>query len=443
VRSWGRWDMASRSHSLLELCSVIVDNRGKTCPVGDAGRPLIATNCVKNTALYPSYQTERFVSDETYASWFRAHPKPADLIFVTKGSPGQVCIAPDPVDFCIAQDMVALRANESLVYPPFLFALLRSSETQNQIGNMHVGSLIPHFKKGDFDKLFLNIPEEHEQIFIGDFYLRVSERIHRLNNTNDLLESIARSIFKSWFVDFDPVRAKAEGREPEGMDAATTSFFPCAFQESELGRIPLGWSTPTIKDLTCSIQYGFTTSANSQEVGPKFLRITDIQGGRVNWNTVPYCSASESERDRYRLRPHDIVVARTGASTGENIYLPVVPDAVFASYLVRFQFAQSEIARLVGEFMRTLTYFDFVQNSIGGSAQPNASAQVLAGAQLVRPPQALSRKYAEIVTTLDQKRCQNSDQITTLADLRDTLLPRLISGKLRVPEAEKLIEAGV
>jgi type I restriction enzyme S subunit len=93
--------------------------------------------------------------------------------------------------------------------------------------------------------------------------------------------------------------------------------------------------------------------------------------------------------------------------------------------------------------MRTPTYFDFVQNSIGGSAQPNASAQILAGAKLVLPPQALSGKYAEIVTNLDQRRCYNADQIATLADLRDTLLPRLISGKLRVPEAEKLIEAVV
>ena len=161
----------------------------------------------------------------------------------------------------------------------------------------------------------------------------------------------------------------------------------------------------------------------------------------MSWNTVPYCCVSEAERDRYCLKPHDIVVARTGASTGENIYLPVVPNAVFASYLVRFQFPQSETARLVGEFMRTPSYFDFVENSIGGSAQPNASAQVLAGAKLVLPPQILSRKYAEIVTNLDQKRCLNEDQIAILAEIRDTILPRLISGKLRVAKTEKLVEA--
>jgi type I restriction enzyme S subunit len=91
--------------------------------------------------------------------------------------------------------------------------------------------------------------------------------------------------------------------------------------------------------------------------------------------------------------------------------------------------------------MRTTAYFDFVQNSIGGSAQPNASAQVLAGAKLVLPTPVLLRKFAEIVEPLDKKLWHNVNQSITLIDLRDTLLPRLISGKLRVPEAEAMLTA--
>jgi len=325
----------------------------------------------------------------------------------------------------------------------FLYYLLCSKPYRDEVVGSATGSTVKHTSPSRIMAFGFQKPSLAEQERIGQTLYALDQRIKTAEDMNIALEAIARTIFKSWFVDFDPVRAKAEGREPEGMDADTAALFPSEFQESELGRIPRGWSTTTIKELASNIQYGFTTSANSQDVGPKFLRITDIQGGRVSWNTVPYCSASESEHDRYRLKPHDIVVARTGASTGENIYLPAVPEAVFASYLVRFQFAQPNIARLVGEFMRTPTYFDFVQNSIGGSAQPNASAQVLAGAKLVLPEQALSMKYAEIVTSLDQKRCHSADQITTLADLRDALLPRLISGKLRVQEAEKLVEAVV
>ncbi len=143
-----------------ECLSNIVDNRGKTCPTSRTGIPLIATNCIKNDSLYPVFENVRYLNQETYDNWFRAHPKPGDLIFVTKGSPGRVCWVPDPVPFCIAQDMLAIRAKEEIVNTKFLFALLRSSGVQQSIENLHVGSLIPHFKKGDFDQLILNIPEE-------------------------------------------------------------------------------------------------------------------------------------------------------------------------------------------------------------------------------------------------------------------------------------------
>ncbi len=113
------------------------------------GIPRIATNCIKNESLYPVYEKRRYVSDETYKNWFRGHPEPQDIIFVCKGSPGRVAWTPNPVPFCIAQDMVAIRADETKIHPKYLFALLRSRATQDQILNMHDGTLILHFNKGD------------------------------------------------------------------------------------------------------------------------------------------------------------------------------------------------------------------------------------------------------------------------------------------------------
>ncbi len=161
-----------------DLLSAIIDNRGRTCPVGDTGMPLIATNCVDRSNLYPSYDTSRFVSDETYRTWFRGHPKPGDILFVCKGSPGRTNWVPDPVDFCIAQDMVAVRADPKMVYPKYLFAALRSPAVQSQIDNMHVGTMIPHFKKGDFGKLNIPLPNREAQEFIGDSYFTISQRIN-------------------------------------------------------------------------------------------------------------------------------------------------------------------------------------------------------------------------------------------------------------------------
>lgn len=220
-----------------ELVAEIIDNRGKTCPVSPNGLPLIATNCIKNDALYPSYETNRFVSDETYKTWFRGHPKAGDLIFVTKGTPGRVCIAPNPVDFCIAQDMVAVRANESKIYPKYLFAVLRSEYVQKEIENMHVGTLIPHFKKGDFHKLKLPVPDEDAQILIGDTYYNLSNKIELNRQMNRGLEAMARAVFKAWFVDFEPVRANSQRRPSESASPEIAKLFPSEFENG----IPKGW----------------------------------------------------------------------------------------------------------------------------------------------------------------------------------------------------------
>jgi type I restriction enzyme S subunit len=180
--------MQVKESPFTEVLSTIVDNRGRTCPTAESGLPLIATNCIKNDLLYPAFEKVRYVSKETYDNWFRGHPEPGDLIFVTKGSPGRVCVTPDPVSFCIAQDMVALRADPRKVYPRFLFALLRSEAVQAQIGNMHVGTLIPHFKKGDFDKLLLPIPDKKYQQAIGDIYFELSAKIELNRRMNETLE---------------------------------------------------------------------------------------------------------------------------------------------------------------------------------------------------------------------------------------------------------------
>jgi len=146
-----------------QLIAEVVDNRGRSCPTVNHGVPLIATNCIRNELLYPTYDKVRFVSHETYSTWFRGHPLPGDILFVNKATPGRVCLVPNPVGFCIAQDMVAVRADTRKVYPRYLLAALRSKVVQDQISQMHVGTLIPHFKKGDFDKLLIPVPTPYDQ----------------------------------------------------------------------------------------------------------------------------------------------------------------------------------------------------------------------------------------------------------------------------------------
>jgi type I restriction enzyme S subunit len=267
------------------------------------------------------------------------------------------------------------------------------------------GSTYPELYVNDLFEFEIALPSMDEQKRIVSILGTLDDKIELNRRMNETLEALAQSLFKSWFM--DPIQ----------------------------NGLPERWRESTIRDLTTNIQYGLTQSASTEPVGPRFLRITDIQGGRVDWGSVPFCEVSPQEHERYRLKPGDVLVARTGASTGENIYLPFAPDAVFASYLVRFQFADAAMARFVGAFMRTPSYFDFVAGSIGGSAQPNASAQILAGAELYVPPQPLLNRFADIVMPLDQRIAANNEESRTLAALRDTLLPKLLSGEVRLRSA--------
>ncbi len=164
------WNDA-KLHELPDLLDFIVDNRGKTVPTDPDGEHiLIATNCIRNENLYPSYEKIRTLNEETYRNWFRAHPEPGDIIFVNKGTPGRVCMVPDPVDFCIAQDMVALRVNSDIVYNKYLLAVLRCERIQKQITATTVGDVIPHFKKQQLKELLIPVPPMEVQKCIGDYY---------------------------------------------------------------------------------------------------------------------------------------------------------------------------------------------------------------------------------------------------------------------------------
>jgi len=297
-------------------------------------------------------------------------------------------------------------SNNAMACPPknpnknrFVYYLLLASK----FSDVTTGSAQPQITATHLNAKLLTIATDpKEQQAIAAVLASLDDKIELNRRMNETLEALIQSLFKSWFVD--------------ATEAA----------------LPKGWREATIRELASNIQYGFTQSASTEPVGPKFLRITDIQGGRVDWSSVPFCEVSPEEHERYRIKPGDVLVARTGASTGENIYLPIAPDAVFASYLVRFQFADPAMARLVGAFMRTPAYFEFVAGCIGGSAQPNASAQVLAGATLTVPPLALLRRFAEKVAPFDLRIAFNNQESQTLASLRDALLPKLLSGEIRV-----------
>ena len=437
-----------------ELLSGIVDNRGKTCPTVDIGIPLIATNCIRNDLLYPAYKKIRYVSQETYDTWFRGHPKPGDLIFVTKGTPGRVCIAPDPVDFCIAQDMVAVRADSKKVYPRYLFALLRSPVIQARIEQMHVGTLIPHFKKGDFGKLLLPVLDRDAQRFIGDTYFGLSAKIELNRQMNETLEAMARAIFESWFVDFDPVRAKAQRKDAEaqrrkekqGQDSfaswrlggsalnpAIADLFPDAFEASELGEIPKGWQIKPL-DRIAHYQNGLALQKYPPQDDEHLpvIKIRELRQGRPDDRSG---KASPNIKSSCVVEDGDVVFSWSGSLLIDlwcggrgalNQHLFKVTSKRYPKWFYYYWTKHH-----LGAFRRIAAGKATTMGHIKRSHLNSALTHV--------PPDELLQTADRAIGPVIDRIIVNSLESRTLAALRDTLLPRLISGEMRVPDAERIV----
>ncbi|OGZ69163.1 MAG: hypothetical protein A3C50_02005 [Candidatus Staskawiczbacteria bacterium RIFCSPHIGHO2_02_FULL_43_16] len=165
-------------------------------------------------------------------------------------------------------------------------------------------------------------------------------------------------------------------------------------------------------------QYGYTASANSKKIGPRFLRITDIQGNVVNWKTVPYCEISEKEKAKYLLKKNDLVFARTGATTGMSYFLDsdLTEDAVFASYLIRLRFDDHKCdPRFLKYFFQSKNYWGQVRGSLSGSAQPGINAVTLSKLEVRLPDLKTQKKITDILDAYDLK-IKNNDHIISIVE---------------------------
>lgn len=180
-------------------------------------------------------------------------------------------------------------------------------------------------------------------------------------------------------------------------------------------RAELDWQVVSLANVSESVHYGYTASASTDVIGPKFLRITDIVPQRISWESVPYCEVNERDLKRYLLHVDDIVVARTGATVGYAKQIRIPENAVFASYLVRFRI-NKKIAepRFIGHLVESETYKQYVISQVGGAAQPNANAKVLGRFSFALPPRRVQRRIADILSAYDDLIENNRRRITLL-----------------------------
>jgi type I restriction enzyme S subunit len=199
----------------------------------------------------------------------------------------------------------------------------------------------------------------------------------------------------------------------------------------------LAWQSVVLRDLCEVVQYGYTASATDKPVGPKFLRITDIVPETIDWSCVPYCEIDPQKLDKYLLRRGDIVIARTGATTGYAKYIRNAPEVVFASYLVRIRLRDNVDNRYAGYVVESSDYKRFIQATWGGAAQPNANAQVLTSYEMPLPPLPTQHKIASILSAYDNLIENNLRRINILEEMAQNLYREWFV-KFRFPGHEKV-----
>jgi type I restriction enzyme, S subunit len=182
------------------------------------------------------------------------------------------------------------------------------------------------------------------------------------------------------------------------------------------------WTTRRLGELANSVEYGVTASATEQPRGPKFLRITDIQNGAVNWETVPWCECDSRSAAEARLKAGDIVFARTGATTGKSFLIRDCPDeAVFASYLIRVRLGEEAEPRFVSHFFQTPNYWAQITRSAMGVAQPGVNATKLKALQIPLPSLAEQRQIADVLDKAEALRAKRRAALTQLGTLTESM----------------------
>jgi type I restriction enzyme S subunit len=420
-----------RKLTLREARVALIDCDHRTPPAAETGYPYVAIPQLRDGRI--DVAAARRITAEDFAEWTRkANPQPDDVVLSRRCNPGETAFVPPGLEFALGQNLVLLRADGSEIYPQFLRWLVQGPEWWEQVGKfLNVGAVFDSLKCADVPNFELRIPPLEQQKAIAKILAGFDDKIELNRRVNETLEGIARSLFKSWFVDFDPVRAKAEGREPV-LSRSSANLFPDSFEDSELGEIPNGWLTKGLDEVA-----HFVNGLALQKFPPGnglSLPVIKIAQLRTE-DTAGADRASADLSPEYIVADGDVLFSWSGS-------LECVLWAGGRGALNQHLF------KVTSETYPKWFYFLWVRHHLpdfrgiaAGKATTMGHIQRhhLSAARAVVPPDLLLKEMDRYFAPLIDQIVELKVASKTLAAVRDALLPKLISGELRIKDTERIV----
>ncbi|BEL73546.1 MULTISPECIES: restriction endonuclease subunit S [Serratia] len=464
--------MSFEEQRLEELCELVIDCPHSTPKWTDEGFIVLRNQNIRNGVL--DLSTPSFTDEDGYKNRIkRAKPKANDIVFTREAPMGEVCLIPEGIECCLGQRQVLLRAN-SKVDPYYLFWALQSPYVQHQISwNEGTGTTVSNVRipvLKDLKIPRLGVAES----WIAKTMTSLALKSQINKKINQTLEQMAQALFKSWFVDFEPVKAKIAALEAggsqedatlaamtaiSGKDAdalvvferespekyaelkATAELFPSAMQDSELGEIPEGWEVSDIKSSVSELRRGISPKYTDDADGIMVINQKCIRNHTINFSLSRRHDGKKRSISGRELQVGDVLVNSTGVGTlGRLAPVRYKSEILIADSHVTV--VRADTKKITKSFLSELLtkHEKHIESSGSGSTgQTELRRETLEEIKFPCPPVILGRLFDKIINNFNNKISIMEEQMIALSNLRDTLLPKLLSGEITLPEAEQAV----
>ncbi|EQB9980437.1 TPA: restriction endonuclease subunit S [Enterobacter ludwigii] len=430
---------------LGELCLKITDGAHSSPPSVEFGKKMASVKDL--TRFGVELKDARHISESDFNFLVKqgCQPQVGDVLIAKDGNSAldTTCLVKKPLDAVLLSSVAILRPDPEKLVPEFLKQHLSSSRTIEYLKSEFIsGAAIPRVILKDFKRAIINVPPLKEQHAIAHILGTLDDKIELNQKQNQTLEAMARALFKAWFVDFEPIRAKLEGRWQRGktlpgLSAHLYDLFPNRLVDSNIGEIPEGWEITSLSEYSSLNPESWTKRTRPKQI--QYVDLSNTKWGRIECVT-DYEADNAPSRAQRVLRPQDTIVGTVRPGNGSYAFISEEGLTGSTGFAV-LRPLRRECSEFVYLAATSRENIERLSSLADGGAYPAVRPDIVSATQVLRVEQQLIKEFSRLVSPMLIGMADKERSSQSLAQLRDTLLPKLISGELRVPDAERIVGA--